>query len=69
MDLKGSIDFSKKSEKNAGTLGHKNNDSLLISSLVQMGYDKSRVEAVVQTLNPEESLEKRTVGAIKKLAE
>lgn len=40
----------------------------LISSLVQMGYDKSRVEEVVAELDSSLSLEIRTIEAIKKLA-
>lgn len=41
VDLKGSIDFSKKSATD--TRKHLS-DTTLISSLVQMGYDKARVE-------------------------
>jgi hypothetical protein len=41
---------------------------ILVSSLVQMGYDKSRVEEIVGELDPALSLEIRTIEAIKKLA-
>jgi hypothetical protein len=40
----------------------------LISSLVGMGYDKSRVEEIVSGLDPALSLEIRTIEAIKELA-
>jgi holliday junction DNA helicase RuvA len=44
VDLKGSIDFTKHSPTNK----QKNtSDMTLISSLVQMGYDKARVEEIV----------------------
>lgn len=64
VDLKGSIDFKKQtSEPQKNT-----SDSLLISSLVQMGYDKSRVETIVQMIDSSLPLEKRTIEAIRKLA-
>lgn len=40
----------------------------LVSSLVQMGYDKARVEEIVQGLDPSLSLEIRTIEAIKQLS-
>lgn len=65
VDLKGSIDLS----KHATTTKQKNtSDMTLISSLVQMGYDKSRVEDVVAELDSTLPLEIRTIEAIKKLA-
>lgn len=45
VDLKGSIDFTTKSD--TGTTQKNTSDMTLISSLTQMGYDKSRVEEVV----------------------
>ncbi len=67
VDLKGSIDFSKHSWSNSK---QKNtSDMTLISSLVQMGYDKSRVEEIIHDLDPESSLEIRTIEAIKKLSQ
>ncbi len=65
VDLKGSIDLT----KHATSTKQKNtSDMTLISSLVQMGYDKSRVEEVVAELDSSLSLEIRTIEAIKKLA-
>jgi Holliday junction resolvasome RuvABC DNA-binding subunit len=40
----------------------------LISSLVQMGYEKARVEEVVHTLDTSMSLEAKTIEAIKQLS-
>lgn len=65
VDLKGSIDFSK---KQTWTNSEKKSDTTLISSLVQMGYDKSRVETIVATLDARLPLEIRTVEAIKQLS-
>ncbi len=67
VDLKGSIDFSK---KNSTTIAHIHNqsDTLLISSLVSMGYDKSRVESTVSDLDTNGTLETRTIQAIQQLA-
>ncbi len=65
VDLKGSIDFTKKS----WTDGKKHtSDTTLISSLVQMGYDKARVESVIEDINPSLNLEQKTVEAIRNLA-
>lgn len=65
VDLKWSIDFSKKQS----TEVHKNrSDTTLISSLVQMGYDKARVESVIEDINPNLTLEQKTVEAIRNLA-
>ena len=65
VDLKGSIDFSKKSETSGP---QNNNDTLLISSLVNMGYDKSRVESIIGDIPTSLSLQERTVQAIRELA-
>ncbi|GAB0174838.1 MAG: Holliday junction branch migration protein RuvA [Candidatus Altimarinota bacterium] len=64
VDLKGSIDFKKTPQ----TPMKNNSDSLLISSLVQMGYDKTRVEEVIQGISSELPIDKRTIEAIRKLA-
>lgn len=40
----------------------------LISSLVQMGYDKKRVEETLESIDSGLSLELRTIEAIKMLA-
>ena len=67
VDLKWSIDFSKKNttpiEKKSN-----NNDTILISSLVGMWYDKTRVEEIVWDIDTSLSIEIRTVEAIRKLA-
>lgn len=65
VELKGSIDFTKKSS-NTGTKN--SSDTTLISSLVGMGYDKRKVEEVVQGISPSLSLQERTVQAIRELA-
>lgn len=66
VDLKGSIDFSKKS---SSTTSPKNmSDVTLITSLIAMGYDKSRVEETVKNIDTGFSLELRTVEAIKQLS-
>jgi len=65
VELKGSIDFTKKS----GAPTHATpGDTMLISSLVSMGYDKKRVEAVVSHIDTHLSLQERTVSAIRELA-
>ena len=67
VDLKGSIDFSKKSTTPEAKIEH-HNDTLLISSLVSMGYDKTRVESTIGEIDSTLSLETRTVEAIRRLA-
>lgn len=67
VDLKWSIDFSKKSTTPKQKIQN-NNDTVLISSLVSMWYDKNRVEAIIQEIEPHLSLEIRTVEAIRSLA-
>ena len=65
VDLKWSIDFSKKSSPSQ----QKNTtDTLLASSLVQMGYDKVRVEQIIAEIGSHLSLEVRTIEAIKRLS-
>lgn len=66
VDLKGSIDFSLKS----GTVSTQKNtsDMTLMSSLIHMGYEKSRVESIVSELDPSLSLEVRTIEAIRNLS-
>ena len=67
VDLKGSIDFSKKSASPTSKSTHQN-DTLLISSLVSMGYDKTRVEEIVGEIASDMPIEKRTIEAIHRLA-
>ncbi|MBP6981776.1 Holliday junction branch migration protein RuvA [Candidatus Gracilibacteria bacterium] len=66
VDLKGSIDFSAKS--GSPVVQKNTSDMTLISSLIQMGYDKSRVEEVVSLLDSTLPLEIRTVEAIRALS-
>ena len=69
VDLKGSIDFSRRSSQDPSTpRSQHSSNTTLISSLVQMGYDKSRVEDIVSSLDPTSSLEIRTIEAIQELA-
>lgn len=67
VDLKGSIDFTKKSNENTPVIAK--NDTPLIASLVSMGYDKNRVETIVSELDASLSLAEKTKEAIKKLAQ
>ena len=68
VDLKGSIDFSKKSSLPEQKIQN-NTDVLLVSSLVSMWYEKSRVESVISEIENDLSLENRTIEAIRKLAQ
>ena len=65
VDLKGSIDFSKHTTKSTQ---RNTSDMTLISSLVQMGYDKTRVEEIVGDIDTSLSLEIRTIEAIQRLS-
>ncbi len=65
VDLKGSINLAKSQESKVKKSTIQNNTTL-ISSLVQMGYDKSRVEEIVETLEPNLSLEEKVREAIKR---
>lgn len=67
VDLKGSIDFSKKSTTPEGKK-FQQNDTILISSLVSMGYDKIRVETIIGEIDNTLSIEVRTIEAIRRLA-
>ena len=67
VDLKGSIDFSKKSTTPANKIQNQS-DILLISSLVSMGYDKTRVESIVGDIDKAGTIENRTIEAIRQLA-
>jgi Holliday junction DNA helicase RuvA len=67
VDLKGSIDFTKKSTPSEMKNQNKS-DVTLISSLVSMGYDKARVETTIASIETTLSLEARTVEAIRRLA-
>lgn len=67
VDLKWSIDLSKKDTGGKST--QKNTtDITLITSLIAMWYDKSRVEEAVGDIDNTLSIEARTVAAIKKLS-
>jgi holliday junction DNA helicase RuvA len=67
VDLKGSINFAKASDTiQAHSLKHPNN-TLVVSSLVQMGYDKTRVEEIIETLGSDLPLADKVREAIKKL--
>lgn len=65
VDLKGSINFAKSADTKTKKTG--NNNTILISSLVQMGYDKNTVEEIVETLDSSLSLEEKVREAIKKI--
>jgi holliday junction DNA helicase RuvA len=67
VDLKGSIDFSKKSTTPESKIQNQS-DILLISSLVSMGYDKTRVESIVGEIDKAGTIEARTIEAIRQLA-
>ncbi len=68
VDLKGSIDFSKKSDTGSVKIVSGVSTTLLVSSLVWMWYDKSQVELIVSEIDPTLSLEEKTREAIRKLA-
>ena len=65
VDLKGSIDFSKKSstssQKNLG-------DISIISSLVTYGFDKAKAEEILANIDTNLSIEERTKMAILQLS-
>lgn len=67
VDLKGSIDFSKKSNENKGKVHP--SKTLLISSLTSMGYDKTIVENTVASIDENLSLEEKTRIAIRELSQ
>lgn len=67
VDLKGSIDLSKKDA--SGKKTPKNTtDITLMTSLIAMWYDKVRVEEVVADIDSTLTIEARTVAAIKRLS-
>jgi holliday junction DNA helicase RuvA len=66
VDLKGSIDFSRREDtKKMAQMG---NNTSLISTLVQMGYEKNRVTDIVESLEHEKTLEEKTKEAIRILS-
>ncbi len=67
VDLKGSINFSKTSQHTQVSTPKHANNTLVISSLVQMGYDKTRVEEIIETLSSDLPLAEKVREAIKKL--
>jgi len=67
VDLKGSIDLSKK-DTGWKKIAKNTTDVTLITSLVAMWYDKSHVEEVVTDIDNALSIEARTIAAIKKLS-
>lgn len=66
VDLKGSIDFSKKPTANTENI---TSNIVLINSLVGMGYEKSKVESIVAEIPKNGSLSDRTVQAIRALSQ
>lgn len=68
VDLKWSIDFSRKNNSSEVTKKTAT-DTTLVTSLIAMGYDKSRVESVVSEIDTGLSVEQKTVLAIRKLAQ
>lgn len=67
VDLKWSIDLSKKSQSDEKWKSKHPSDTLVVSSLVQMGYDKTRVEEIIETLQSDLPLAEKVKEAIKKL--
>ncbi len=67
VDLKGSIDLSKK-DTGWKKIPKNTTDITLITSLIAMWYDKARVEEVVTDMDNTLSIEARTVVAIKELS-
>jgi holliday junction DNA helicase RuvA len=67
VELKGSIDMSQLWWVSAKQITHPT-DTQLMSSLIQMGYDKHQVESIIATLDPKETLQKRTIQAIQQLS-
>lgn len=67
VDLKWSIDFSKKSSTHENKVQN-TSDVTLISSLVSMWYDKIRVETIIAEIETTLTLEARTIEAIRRLA-
>ncbi len=67
VDLKGSIDFSRKTTTPAIAIQNQS-DTLLVSSLVSMGYDKTRVESTIADIDKNGTIESRTIEAIRQLA-
>ena len=66
VDLKGSINFGKRTEVK-GTKNAVQSTMNVISSLVQMGYDKLRVEEIIETIDTSLGIEDMVREAIKKL--
>ncbi len=66
VDLKWSIDFTKQGKSTSTP--RNTSDTTLIASLVQMGYDKMRVESIIADIDPSLSLQIRTIEAIKQLS-
>ncbi len=68
VDLKGSINFEKISKEEWRKIVTPSIDTPLVTSLVGMWYDKSRVEAVVSELDNSLSLSEKVKIAIKNLS-
>lgn len=66
VDLKGSIHFNENTKWSSEKT--QNVSSGLHSSLVGMGYDKNRVEAIIATIDPNLSVEEQAKIAIKLLS-
>lgn len=67
VDLKGSIDFSSKEAEEVKTKKSAPN-SVIFTSLVNMWYDKSRVEEVIANIDSSLAIEEQVRIAIKNLA-
>ncbi len=68
VDLKWSIDLSKIYQNSSWKIPQSRTDTTLIASLVQMGYDKIRVEEIVGDIDNSLTIEIRTIEAIKQLS-
>lgn len=67
MDLKGSIDFSKKSIAEAPKTTS-TSDMQILSSLVNYGFDKAKSEEILANIDQSLSVEDRTKMAILQLS-
>lgn len=66
VELAGSIDFQ--SFTSSGSTAKNSGNTQLITSLVQMGYDKTRVEETIESLDSSLSIEQKTIEAIRLLS-
>lgn len=66
VDIKGSINFDRKQPSN-NTQNIASENQSLLSSLVTMGYDKTRVENILQNIDKSLSIDEKVKMAIKLL--